>query len=88
MGSAIDDKAGVLAALRMRSSLATLKPLLDRLDNSQNLVAELILAQVKANYGPGNRKNILDYAKKNNLTFIGQQVSADQEVKLTTIIED
>jgi hypothetical protein len=60
MGSAIDDKAGILSALRQGAGLTTLQPLFDRLDFSQNLLGELILKVVQANYTPGKVKNLLE----------------------------
>lgn len=60
MGSAIDDKAGILSALRQGAGLTTLQPLFDRLDFSQKLLGELILMVVRANYTPGKIKSILE----------------------------
>lgn len=59
MGSAIDDKAGILSALRQGAGLTTLQPLFDRLDFSQKMLGELIMDVVRANYTPGKIKNIL-----------------------------
>lgn len=59
MGSAIDDKAGILSALRQGAGLTTLQPLFDKLDYSQNLLGELIMNQVTLNYTPGKIKNLL-----------------------------
>lgn len=60
MGSAIDDKAGILSALRQGAGLTTLQPLFDRLDFSQNLLGELIMKVVQNNYTPGKIKNLLE----------------------------
>jgi hypothetical protein len=60
MGSALDDKAGILSALRQGAGLTTLQPLFDRLDNSQNLLGNLIMNVVRANYTPGKIKNLLE----------------------------
>ena len=60
MGSAIDDKAGILSALRQGAGLTTLQPLFDRLDYSQNLLGELIMKVVQYNYTPGKIKNLLE----------------------------
>jgi hypothetical protein len=60
MGSAIDDKAGILSALRQGAGLTTLQPLFDRLDYSQNLLGELIMKMVQSNYTPGKVKNLLE----------------------------
>jgi len=63
MGSAIDDKAGILSALRQGAGLVTLQPLFDRLDNSQNLLGELLMDVVRNNYTPGKIQNLLEGEK-------------------------
>lgn len=60
MGSAIDDKAGILSALRQGAGLVTLQPIFDKLDNAQNLLGELIMDVVRNNYTPGKIKNLLE----------------------------
>jgi hypothetical protein len=60
MGSALDDKAGILSALRQGAGLTTLQPLFDRLDYSQNLLGELIMKMMQNNYTPGKIKNLLE----------------------------
>lgn len=60
MGSAIDDKAGILAALRQGAGLTTLQPLFDRLDYSQNLLGNLIMEIVRNNYTPQKIKLFLE----------------------------
>lgn len=60
MGSAIDDKAGILSALRQGAGLTTLQPLFDRLDYSQNLLGEKVMKIIQANYTPGKIKNFLE----------------------------
>ena len=60
MGSAIDDKAGILSALRQGAGLTTLQPLFDRLDYSQVLLGELIMKVIQGNYTPGKIKNLLE----------------------------
>ena len=60
MGSALDDKAGILSALRQGAGLTTLQPLFDRLDFSQNLLGELIMKVIQHNYTPGKIKNLLE----------------------------
>ena len=59
-GSATDDKAGILAAMRQGSALTTLQPLFDRLDASQILLSEKIMKVVRGNYTPGKIKSILE----------------------------
>lgn len=60
MGSALDDKAGILSALRQGAGLTTLQPLFDRLDYSQNLLGELMMKVIQHNYTPGKIKNLLE----------------------------
>lgn len=60
MGSAMDDKAGILSALRQGAGLTTLQPLFDKLDYAQNLLGNLIMKVVQANYTPGKIKKILE----------------------------
>lgn len=60
LGSANDDKAGVLAMLRQGAGLTTLQPLFDRLDFSQKLLGKIILKAVQNNYTPGKIKRILN----------------------------
>lgn len=60
MGSALDDKAGILAALRQGAGLTTLQPLFDHLDHSQNLLGELWMKMVRTHYTPGKVRQILE----------------------------
>ena len=60
MGSAIDDKAGILSALRQGAGLTTLQPIFDRLDFSQNMLGELIMKIVQNNYMPGKIRSLLE----------------------------
>lgn len=60
MGSAIDDKAGVLAALRQGAGLVTLRPLFDNADFSLKMVGEKALKMITLNYGPMKVKQMLE----------------------------
>jgi hypothetical protein len=60
MGSAIDDKAAILSALRQGAGLTTLQPIFDRLNDSQNLLGNLIMKMVQNNYMPGKIKKFLE----------------------------
>ncbi len=60
LGSANDEKAGILSMLRQGAGLTTLQPLFDNLDYAQKLLGELIMDIVRANYTPGKIKNILE----------------------------
>lgn len=60
LGSAVDDKAGVLSMLRQGAGLTTLQILFDQLDRSQKLVGKLMLDLIQANFTPGKVKKILE----------------------------
>jgi len=60
LGSAIDDKAGVLAMLRQGAGLTTLQPLFDNLDYSQKLLGSVLLESISANYSVGKIKRIIE----------------------------
>lgn len=60
LGSATDDKAGVLSMLRQGAGLTTLQTLFDQLDYSQKLLGKLMIDIVQANFTPGKIKMILE----------------------------
>lgn len=60
LGSAVDDKAGILSMLRQGAGLTTLQVLFDQLDRSQKLLGRLILDLVQKNFTPGKVKKIVD----------------------------
>ena len=60
LGSANDDKAGVLSMLRQGAGLTTLQTLFDQLDRSQKLLGKLIVNLVQTNFTPGKVKRILN----------------------------
>lgn len=59
LGTAVDDKAGILAMLRQGAGLTTLQRLFDQLDYSQKLLGKLIISLVQNNFTPGKVKRIL-----------------------------
>lgn len=59
LGSATDDKAGILSMLRQGSGLTTLQTLFDRLDYSQRLLGKLRLAAIRKNFSVGKVRRIL-----------------------------
>jgi hypothetical protein len=69
MGSALDDKAGILSALRQGAGLTTLQPLFDRLDFSQVLLGELVMKVIQNNYTPGKIQNLLEGEKPEPLFY-------------------
>ncbi len=60
LGSATDDKAGILSMLRQGAGLTTLQILFDQLDRSQKLLGRLIIDLIQANFTPGKVKRILE----------------------------
>lgn len=60
LGSATDDKAGILSMLRQGAGLTTLQVLFDQLDRSQRLLGQLMVDIIQANFTPGKVKKILE----------------------------
>lgn len=63
LGSALDDKAGVLSMLRQGAGLTTLQNLFDNLDHAQKLLGNLMINMIQTNYTPGKIQNILEGEK-------------------------
>jgi hypothetical protein len=59
LGSADDDKAGILSMLRQGAGLTTLQVLFDNLDRSQKLLGQLSMDYIQANYKPGKVQRII-----------------------------
>lgn len=60
LGSAMDDKAGVLSMLRQGAGLTTLQSLFDQLDRSQKLLGKIMIDIVQTNFTPGKVQKILE----------------------------
>lgn len=60
LGSAIDDKAGVLSMLRQGAGLTTLQNLFDQLDRSQKLLGQIIIEVIQNNFAPGKVKRVIE----------------------------
>lgn len=60
LGSAIDDKAGILSMLRQGAGLTTLQVLFDNLDRAQKLLGKIVLDLIQTNFTPGKVKKILE----------------------------
>jgi len=60
LGSAVDDKAGVLSMLRQGAGLTTLQVLFDQLDRSQKILGNLMIKIIQANFTPGKIQRIID----------------------------
>lgn len=59
LGSATDDKAGVLSMLRQGAALTTLQKLFDQLNFAQKQLGHIYLEMMQANYGPGKVKRLI-----------------------------
>jgi len=59
LGSAEDDKAGILSMLRQGAGLTTLQTLFDQLDYSQKTLGRLFLQLIQTNFSPGKIKRII-----------------------------
>lgn len=59
LGSAQDDKAGVLSMLRQGAGLTTLQTLFDNLDQSQKQLGDLCIRLIQQNWTPGKVQRIL-----------------------------
>ena len=59
LGSADDDKAGILSMLRQGAGLTTLQTLFDNLDRSQKLLGELTMDYVQNNFTTGKVAKII-----------------------------
>lgn len=60
LGSAMDDKAGVLSMLRQGAGLTTLQILFDQLDRSQKLLGGLMIDIIQSNFTPGKVARIIE----------------------------
>jgi len=60
LGSAIDDKAGILSMLRQGAGLTTLQNLFDQLNRSQKLLGNIMLDLIQTNFTPGKVARIVD----------------------------
>jgi len=60
LGSAVDDKAGILSMLRQGAGLTTLQGLFDNLDHAQKLLGNLMIQLIQANFTPGKVQKILE----------------------------
>ena len=60
LGSADDDKAGILSMLRQGAGLTTLQNLFDQLDYSQKLLGNIFLQYIQNNFTPAKVRKILE----------------------------
>lgn len=60
MGSAMDDKAGILSMLRQGAGLTTLQVLFDNLDRSMKLLGKNLIGVIQNNFTPGKVARIIE----------------------------
>ena len=60
LGSALDDKAGVLSMLRQGAGLTTLQTLFDNLDFAQKMLGNLQISLMQQNWTPGKVRRIIN----------------------------
>jgi hypothetical protein len=60
LGSATDEKAGILSMLRQGAGLTTLQILFDHLDFAQKALGKLTVDIIQANFTPGKVKRIIE----------------------------
>ena len=60
LGSAMDEKAGILSMLRQGAGLTTLQVLFDNLDFAQKMLGELQIRLMQQNWTPGKVQRILN----------------------------
>jgi hypothetical protein len=60
LGSATDDKAGILSMLRQGAGMTTLQILFDNLDYAQKMLGKIMINLIQANFTPGKVKKILE----------------------------
>lgn len=60
LGSALDEKAGILSMLRQGAGLTTLQGLFDNLDHAQKLLGKLMIDVIQTNFTPGKVQKILE----------------------------
>ena len=59
LGSATDDKAGILGMLRQGAGLTTLQVLFDNLDQAQKMLGDLRIDLIQANWTPGKVQRVV-----------------------------
>lgn len=87
LGSATDDKAGVLSMLRQGAGLTTLQILFDQLDASQKQLGKIIIKLIQNNFTPGKVKRILNQDPSEqfyNKTFGKYDAAVEEGLNTTT----
>lgn len=87
LGSATDDKSGILSMLRQGAGLTTLQILFDQLDASQKLLGEVFQEIVQKNYTYGKISRILGeepVSEFEDKTFLNYDIRIEEGINTTT----
>jgi len=87
LGSAQDDKAGILSMLRQGAGLTTLQILFDQLDRSQKLLGGLMIDIIQSNFTPGKVAKIIEdepTAQFYNKAFGKYDAAIEEGINTTT----
>jgi hypothetical protein len=60
LGTAVDDKAGILAMIRQKAGITGLQGIFDNLDRAQKLLGRLMIDIIQTNFTPGKIKRIIE----------------------------
>ncbi len=86
LGTAVDDKAGILAKLRQGAGLTTLQVLFDQLDFSMKLVGELKVEMIQKFFSYGKVKHILGEEPIDDFqhgVFLNYRINVEEGVNTT-----
>lgn len=87
LGSATDEKAGILSALRQGAGLTTLQSLFDQLDTAQRILGKRMIEIIQNNFAPGKVKKVLEEEPQQqfyNKAFGRYDAVVEQGVNTTT----
>ena len=87
LGSATDEKAGILSMLRQGAGLTTLQILFDQLDRSQKLLGGLMIDIIQTNFTPGKVERITEQEPTEqfyNKSFGKYDAAVEEGVNTTT----
>lgn len=87
LGSATDDKSGILSMLRQGAGLTTLQILFDQLDTAQKHLGKIVIKLIQNNFTPGKVKRILNQDPSEqfyNKTFGRYDAAVEEGLNTTT----
>ena len=99
MGSATDDKPGILSMLRQGAGLTTLQGVFDHLDRAQKQLGNIVMSAVQANWTPGKIQKILEgeqptaqfynkaFGKYNSVVEDGLNTSTQKQMQFAQMLQ-